>query len=71
MSIELKQSVNIVIERDKHIYTFCMPVGAPLGEAYDVAWEVVKAVLGLSKQAVDQAEIKKFEQSNGYNQSGE
>lgn len=70
MSLELKPTVNIVIERNGRVYNFSMPVGAPLGEAYDVSWEVVKAVLGLSKQAVEQEQAKPS-QMDQYNHAGE
>jgi lysyl-tRNA synthetase class I len=42
-------------EKNDRIYQFIIPVGAPFGEVFDVAFELLAAAESLSKQAMENA----------------
>jgi len=42
-------------EKGERTYQFVIPVGAPFGEVFDVAFEVLAAAESLSKQALENA----------------
>lgn len=39
----------IEVSKNDRLYTFTMPVGAPFGEVYDVAYEVLNKIAELAK----------------------
>lgn len=41
--------------KNEREYSYKMPIGAPYGEAVDVAFEVIQDILELSKKAVEAA----------------
>ena len=43
-------------ENKERTYQFIIPVGAPFGEVFDVAFEALNAAEGLAKQAMDAAQ---------------
>lgn len=43
-------------EKGERTYQFIIPVGAPFGEVFDVAFEVLNAAEVMAKQAVDSAQ---------------
>lgn len=47
--------IHLEVERETRKYTFEMPVGAPLGEVYDVCFSMLNEVLKISKDAVERA----------------
>jgi hypothetical protein len=53
----MEQKAMYVIEETKNnrVYSFSMPMGAPIGEAYDVAFSILEQIVELSKQAVAKA----------------
>jgi hypothetical protein len=51
MPIETQVIINI--KKGEREYTFTMPSGAPFGEAYDSAFEVLQEIVIFSKQAAD------------------
>jgi hypothetical protein len=53
--MNIKSAVIIEIEKGGKIYQFIMPMGAPLGEAYDAAFEVLRGVVDMSRQAMESA----------------
>jgi hypothetical protein len=53
--------VDLTIEKNGRTYVFSMPVGAPFGEAYDVAFGVLNEILELSKKAAENAKPKETE----------
>lgn len=53
--------VHLEMEKDEHLYTFSMPIGAPLAEAADVSFMVFKAIDKMYRDVVDK-EIEKKEQ---------
>lgn len=52
--MQLKQIVSLEAKREDRVYTFNLPHGAPLGEAYDVAFGMLNQVVEMSKNAVAQ-----------------
>jgi hypothetical protein len=52
--MNMKSVVIISITKNNRTYDFSMPVGAPYGEAYDVAFECLNEIVGMSKKAVEQ-----------------
>ena len=47
--------IQLEVEKEGRKYVFTMPVGAPLGEVYDVAFSVLGEILKISKEAVEKA----------------
>lgn len=47
----IKSHVVIEITKDDHVFSFHMPVGAPLGKAYDACHDALLEILEFSKQA--------------------
>lgn len=62
-NMDLKQVIKIEIEKKGHVFSFEMPVGVPLGLAYDCAFEVLQAVIEMSKQAAERARPKENEEN--------
>jgi len=58
-----KAVIQFEVEKNKHRYTFVMPVGSPLGEAYDAVFEVLIKLKEISDEAVEKA--KRVEEENG------
>ena len=54
--MEQKSAIIFESVRGERTYQFIIPVGAPFGEVFDVAFEVLNAAEGLAKQAVDAAQ---------------
>jgi len=54
----------IEIVKGDRTYTFVMPLQAPLGEAYDAAFQVLKTVTELAYQAAEGARAKSLEEHN-------
>lgn len=53
--MNLKSCVVIEITKNERLYTFTMPVGAPFGEAYDVAYQVLLKIADLAKEGAASA----------------
>ena len=49
----IKSFVTVEVEKNDKTFLFLMPVGAPLGEAYDAAFEVLQELVARSKEAAD------------------
>lgn len=54
--------IELKIVKGKNSYTFCMPYGAPLGEAYDAAHEVLQHLTEQANEAVAKSERKEGEE---------
>lgn len=52
--------INLEIEKNDNKYVFSMPIGAPLGEAYDAAFLVIREIIKMA----DEAAKRKDEQSS-------
>ena len=50
-----KSAVIIEVKKNDNLYQFVMPVGSPLGEAYDAGFEVLKDIIEMSQQALNNA----------------
>lgn len=57
----MNQKGCVVFETTKNErnYTFCMPIGAPIGEAYDVAFEVLQELVKIANAESAKAERAK------------
>lgn len=56
--MEIKDIVSITIAKDKLTYSFNIPVGATLGEAFDACFECLNAILDMQKKAIQKPEEK-------------
>ena len=56
--------VTIEIIKNEHSYTLLMPMGAPIGEAYDVVHEMLQAVVGMANNAAAKAAPQAPEMQN-------
>ena len=56
--INQKGIVVFEIEKNERNYAFHMPIGAPLGEVYDCAFEVLNEILELAKKSTETAKPK-------------
>lgn len=61
--MNIKSVVQFEVIKGEKSYVFSMPVGAPIGEAYDAAFECLNQLVEYSKQAAEKA--KRSEESNG------
>lgn len=53
--------ISLELEKNGKKFSFTMPMGTPLGEAYDAAFSFLSEVLEMSKRAVEKAEKLKVE----------
>lgn len=56
--MELKSIVAIEVEKNERIFKLELPVGAPLGDAYEACWEMLNKIVAMAKESVDQAKPK-------------
>ena len=47
-----KTQVTLEVTKGEHTFSFVMPLGCPLGVAYDACFEALRDIVELSKQAV-------------------
>jgi len=59
--MEQKGILKLATERNDRNYTFEMPLGAPYGEAYDAAHEMLQQITKMAKEAADRVEREKEE----------
>lgn len=52
--MNIKSNIVIEIEKSGRVYSYVMPIGAPYGEAHDVAFEVASEIIKMSQKAIDQ-----------------
>lgn len=60
--MEQKGYIHIEEEKDGHMYSFKMPMGAPLADASEVSFRMFKACDKLYRDAIDKAVKEKEEQ---------
>jgi hypothetical protein len=60
--MDMKSALVMTIVQNENTYTFIMPAGASLGEAYNAAFQALQNVLELSKDAVERAKPKSTEE---------
>jgi alpha-D-ribose 1-methylphosphonate 5-triphosphate synthase subunit PhnI len=46
---------NLKLEKNDKTFTFSMPLGCPIGEAYDATHEMLNELVLLSQEAADKA----------------
>jgi len=56
--MDQKLVCNFEVKKNDRVYSLHMPVGAPIGEAYDAVFEMLQEILELSKKAVENAKVK-------------
>jgi len=58
METSSRATVVIEIKTEKNSYSFSMPIGAPLGEAYDAAHQIMQEIIKFAQNAAEQAKQK-------------
>ena len=53
--------VCLEVKKDENSFKFYMPMGAPLGQAYDAAFECLLEIVSLSKAAAERARAQEPE----------
>lgn len=53
--MELKSTVQVRVTKSTRDYSFLMPVGAPLGEAYDVCHEILREIVKMANEAAERS----------------
>lgn len=53
--MEMKSLVSIDIQKNDKLFSFHMPSGCAIGEAYDAAFQVLKVILANAQKTADQA----------------
>lgn len=61
--MDITSNVILEVTKNERKYRFEMPVGAPFGECYDAAFEVLNKVSELAKQASDKMKPNSTETS--------
>lgn len=51
--------VHILIEKNDRPYRFIIPVGAPLGEAFDVSVEISRQLVAMAQKMVEEKQETK------------
>lgn len=62
--MDVKTQVVLEVKKNDRIFSYCMPAGAPFGEAYDAAYEILQQIIEFSKKATEtlkQPEVKEEE----------
>jgi hypothetical protein len=62
--MELKQILSLEVVRNDKVYRLELPIGVPLGEAYEATWEMLKKIVELVNESVDKAKME-TKQANG------
>jgi hypothetical protein len=55
--MELKSAVIVEVKRNDNLFRLELPVGAPLGDAYEATRQMLYKITELAKDSVDKAEI--------------
>ena len=55
--MELKSILGLEVIKNERVYRLELPVGAPLGEAYEATWEMLKKIVELVNESVDKAKM--------------
>lgn len=61
--MEMKNCIEFVVTKGERTYTFHMPTGAPFGELYDAAFEVLNEVVRLAQEAAQKASPKELSET--------
>lgn len=55
MQLDPKPTMTLEVKQNDRNYFFTMPMGAPLGEAYDSAYMVLQQIVKFAKEAEEAA----------------
>lgn len=61
--MELKSILALEVVKNERTYRLELPVGAPLGEAYEATWEMLKKIVELVNESVDKAKMEPKEKN--------
>jgi len=53
--MELKSSVILETKRNDYTFRMELPIGAPLGDAYEAAWEMLSKIVEMARESVDKS----------------
>lgn len=62
--IKATSQIFFEIEKNDNRYIFAMPTSAPLGEAYDVAFEILHEIVKQAQNAASKVERKEAEEES-------
>lgn len=57
ISMELKSILSLEVVNKDRVYRLELPVGAPLGEAYEATWEMLKKIVDLVNESVEKSKM--------------
>lgn len=63
--MEIKNCVEFSSKKGDRVYSFHVPAGAPFGEIYDVAFEILNQAVKYAQEAAAQAAPKEIPADNG------
>ena len=64
MAAEMNSKISMDVNKDERLYSFCMPQGSPVGEAYDACFEVLQLLLSEAARLSKNAEKKQKEEES-------
>lgn len=53
--MDQKAYVCLEVKKEDNVFKFLMPMGAPLGQAYDAAFACLQEIVSMSKAAAERA----------------
>jgi len=56
--MDIKPTLSLEVVNKDHTYRLQLPVGAPLGEAYEATWEMLKKIVDMVNESVDKAKME-------------
>ena len=59
---EMSQNVCISVKKEEREYNFCMPLGAPCGEAYDACFEALQELVKIAGKIAESAQKQSAEE---------
>lgn len=56
--MEFKQILSLEVVKNDKTYLLHLPVGAPLGDAYEATWEMLKKIADLINESADKSKME-------------
>ena len=53
--MELKSSLILETKRNDYVFRLELPIGAPLGDAYEATWEMLSKIVDMAKESVEKS----------------
>jgi hypothetical protein len=63
--MDIKSLVVLEVKKGEFTFTFNMPVGAKLGDAYEASWECLEKITELIKESVSKAKPGEKQETSG------